>query len=93
MDLNKEKPPTEAKNGLGTTLYSFVTVAVAYTTIGVGVGLLWAFGTAPFELPALSLLQFIALWWAWLLFVAQPILFFVNYFRATDPLAVLGRLK
>jgi len=79
------------KNGFGSLLVSFITVGIMYSAMGALVGTLWAWGAVPLDLPYLSLAQFLALWWAWMLTLVPVIMFAVSYFRATDPLTALAQ--
>jgi len=79
------------KNSFGSLLVSIITVGFMHSAVGALVGTLWAWGSAPFALPYLSLAQFLALWWAGMLTLVPVIMFAVNYFRATVPVAALVR--
>jgi len=82
---DSEKVPMSPAMGLISTL---ITGAVFYTVLGLGAGILYSYAStiSTVGLPIIGLMPFLALWWAYVLITAAPVLFGVILFRATDPI-------
>lgn len=81
--MNKDSKNDVPALGYGSIVWPLMVSFVVYTGAGAVVGILWAYGSAPLGVPHLTLLQFLALWWAFMLVAILQYSTFSNIFKAS----------
>jgi len=66
----------------GSTLFNLLVGALAYSAFGTAAALAWGIAAPLTGLPTVSMLAFLALWWAWIMFFIPNVVLFASISQA-----------